>query len=173
MSLSSAAITGDQLTDALRALHVNFILGGNAHNSSLHKQPARLISSLAESNEARLRLALIPLFLQHPEFADYALDAAKLMDAPARLTLQCYYTAAMLLAQVHHLPFSLPDHFSKDIHLSLTADPLANLQALANRHSDLVGQAVNWMGTYQHAEEIWQKGLERPAHGQIVQSLSH
>ena len=67
--VSGAAITGDQLTNALRALEVNFILGGNRIEASLHKQPARLIAALAQSEEARLRLSLIPLFLEHPEFA--------------------------------------------------------------------------------------------------------
>jgi hypothetical protein len=49
-------ITGAQLTNALRALDVNFIMGGQGTNETLHKQPARLIAALAESDEARLRL---------------------------------------------------------------------------------------------------------------------
>ena len=71
---SGAVITGDQLTNALRALDVNFILGGKSKDASprkqlARKQPARLIAARAESDESRLRLSLIPLFLEHPEFA--------------------------------------------------------------------------------------------------------
>lgn len=65
----AAEITGTQLTDALRALDINFIMGGQSTNETLHKQPARLIAALAKSGESRLRLSLIPLFLEHPEFA--------------------------------------------------------------------------------------------------------
>lgn len=55
-------ITGTQLTNALRALDVNFIMGGQSTHETLYKQPARLIAALAESDESRLRLALIPSF---------------------------------------------------------------------------------------------------------------
>jgi hypothetical protein len=50
----TTTITGNQLTDALRSLGVNFILGGSHGIMRLHKQPARLIAALSESSEARL-----------------------------------------------------------------------------------------------------------------------
>jgi len=65
----TVAITGNQLTNALRALDINFILGGQSKGEPLHKKPARLIAALAQSDESRLRLSLIPLFLEHSEFA--------------------------------------------------------------------------------------------------------
>ncbi len=64
---STTAIKGDQLTNALHVLGVHFVLGGQSKDNLLHKQPVRLIAALAESNESRLRLSLIPLFLEHPE----------------------------------------------------------------------------------------------------------
>ena len=54
-------ITGTQLTSALRALDVNFIMGGQSTNETLHKRPTRLIASLAESGESRLRFNAITL----------------------------------------------------------------------------------------------------------------
>lgn len=154
-----SAITGDQLANALHVLNVKFIFGGDSNDASLHKQPARLIAALASSDEARLRLALIPLFLRHPEFAAHVRNAANQLDPSARLTLQCYYTAAVFLAQIHHLPASLPDYFSQDIHLTITDSPQVNLRALANQQRELSGEAVNWLGTYQHAARIWMRGL--------------
>lgn len=157
----TAAITGDQLTNALRALDVNFILGGQGKGESLHKRPARLIAALAQSDESRLRLSLIPLFLEHPEFAARARAAAKNLDPPARLTLQCYYSAAVWLGQKyqpHGTP--LPDHFSKELNLDPGDDPEENLRALAKRHEELSGARVDWLGTYRHAAQVWQKGLE-------------
>jgi len=157
----TAVITGNQLTDALRALDVNFILGGKSQQAFLHKTPARLIAALAESGESRLRLSLIPLFLEHPEFAARVKAVAKKLSPPARLTLQCYYTAAVWLAQKYQ-PHgaSLPDRFSHELGLTPTADVDENLRELAQRHKELSGRRINWLGTYQHAAQVWQKGLE-------------
>jgi hypothetical protein len=159
--MSQATTTlNDQLTNALRALGVNFILGGQSKDSFLHKQPARLIASLAESEEARLRLSLIPLFLEHPEFSAHVQTVAQKLEPSARLTLQCYYSAAIWLAKKYQPQKPLPDHFSKELHLHRTSDTDENLRALAQRHSELSGRRVNWLGTYQHAAQVWQKGLE-------------
>ena len=156
----TAAITGNQLTNALRALEVNFILGGQSKDESLRKQPARLIAALAESDEARLRLSLIPLFLEHPEFAARVRTVAKKLHPSARLTLQCYYSAAVWLAKKYQPHKSLPDYFSKELNLRPTDDPEENLRVLAKRHKELSGTQINWLGTYQHAAQVWQKGLE-------------
>lgn len=153
-------ITGNQLTNALRALDVNFILGGQSTGGTLHKQPARLIAALAKSDESRLRLSLIALFLEHPEFASYVRTAAKKLEASARLTLQCYYTAAVWLGKKYRLHKSLPDYFSQELNLHPVDDLEENLRALAKRHKDLSGTRVNWLGTYLHAAQVWQKGLE-------------
>jgi hypothetical protein len=154
-------ITGNQLVDALRALDVNFIMGGERKDESLRKQPARLIAALAESEESRLRLSLIPLFLEHPEFAARVRGIAKKLNPSARLTLQCYYSAAVWLQKIYQpRGASLPDHFSKELGLHLTDDPEENLRNLAKCHEKLSGAQVNWLGTYRHAAQVWQKGLE-------------
>jgi hypothetical protein len=140
---------------------VNFIMGGKDQDDSLHKHPSRLIAALAQSDEARLRLSLIPLFLEHPDYALHVRKIAEELDPAAQLTLQCYYTAAIWLAKKHQpVGVSLPDYFSKDLGLNPVDDPDENLRALAKRHKELSGTYVNWLATYQHAEEVWQKGLE-------------
>lgn len=161
MRHTTTSATGDQLTHALHVLGVKFVLGRQSTGESLYKQPAYLIAALAESHEARLRLALIPLFLEHPEFAIHAKTAARDIAPSARLTLQCYYSAAVWLEK-KHLPHrkSLPDLFSKELGLAPTADPEENLYALAKRHQELSGAQVNWLGTYQHAAQVWLKGLK-------------
>jgi hypothetical protein len=153
--------TGDQLTSALRALGVNFIMGGHGVKETLHTRPAQLLKALAQSEEARLRLSLIPLFLEHPEYVAHVQDAAHQLEPAARLTLQCYYTAAVWLAKKYQLSGTpLPDVFSEELGLNPVEDPEANLQALAKRHKELSGSFVNWLATYQHAEQVWRKGLE-------------
>jgi hypothetical protein len=147
--------------NALHALGVNFLMGGGGSDESLLKQPARLIAGLAQSAEARLRLSLIPLFLEHPEYASHVREVVKKLDPLARLTLQCYYSAAVWLTKKYHpQATSLPDHFSKDLNLTPVDDPDENLRALAKRHKELSGSYVNWLATYQHAEQVWRKGLK-------------
>jgi hypothetical protein len=130
----TAAITGGQLANALHALGVNFIMGRQSKAASLHKQPARLIAALAGSNEARLRLSLIPLFLEYPEFARHVRVVAKNLNPPAQLTLQCYYSAAVWLQQKYrsHLStklggkIAMPDYFSRQLGVQATNDPEKN-----------------------------------------------
>ena len=55
---------------------------------------------------------------------------------------------------------SLPDHFSSELGIQITNDPEANLKLLAECHQELSGTQVNWLGTYQHAAQVWIKGLE-------------
>lgn len=152
--------TGDQLAKALHMLGVNFIWGGKDADESLHNHPPRLIAALAQSNEARLRLSLIPLFLEHPEYAARVRSIAKKLDPSARLTIQCYYSAAVWLTKKYELNISLPDHFSKDLNLAPVENPEENLRALAKRQKELSGSFTNWFGTYEHAMQVWLKGLE-------------
>lgn len=157
----TATSTGDQLANALHVLGVKFIRGGKDTNESLHRHPSRLITALAQSDEARLRLSLIPLFLEHPEYAPRVRAISKKIDPAARLTLQCYYSAAVWLTKKYQLDISLPDHFSKDLNLTPIDNPDENLRALAKRHTKLSGSFTNWLATYQHAEQIWRKGFDR------------
>ena len=154
-------VTGDQLANALHALGVNFILAGKGNDESLHKHPARLIAALAQSDEARLRLSLIPLFLEHPKYAAHVRAVTKKLDTSAQLTLQCYYSAAVYLQKKYQTGgIKLSDHFSKDLNLTPVDDPEENLRMLAKRHKELSGSFTNWFGTYQHAARVWLKGLE-------------
>ncbi len=160
--------TGEQLVNALHILGVKFIMGGKDSGASPYKQPARLIAALAESKEARLRLSLIPLFFEYPEFATVVRRVAGRLDPSARLTLQCYYSAAVWLQQKYHLSLdaligekiSLPDYFSFELGMQPTSDPEINLVRLAQRHQTLSKTSVNWLGTYKHAAQVWLKGLE-------------
>ena len=173
MMSRTTAIKGDQLTNALYVLGVHFVLGRQSKDKFLHKQPVRLIAALAESNESRLRLSLIPLFLEHPEFSAHVRAVAKRLNPSARLTLQCYYSAAVWLGQKYQ-PHkkSVPDYFSKDLNLVPTNDLEKNLYELAKRHRELSGAQVNWLGTYQHAAQIWQKGLEEIRSSRWVPSMA-
>jgi len=160
--------TGDQLASALHLLGVHFLMGGTNIEESFHQKPAALIAALAESPEARLRLSLIPLFLEHPEFGAHVRSAVQILEGTARLTLQCYYSAAVFLQEKYRSRLnaligeksSLPNLFSDELKLKAIGGPDDKLSLLAQRHQALSGEQVNWLGTYQHAAQVWLKGLE-------------
>ncbi|MBT3320732.1 MAG: hypothetical protein HN392_00430 [Anaerolineae bacterium] len=149
----------NQLAGALYALGVKFLLGGKDEENSLHTPPSELIAALAQSSEARLRLSLIPLFLEHPEYASYVRKTAKKLEPTARLTLQCYYTVALLLAEKYpELNIILSNYFTNELNLEFTNEPEESLRTLAKRHKELSESHVNWLATYRHAERVWRRG---------------
>lgn len=151
-------IAAADLARALDGLEVPFIAGGSDSTTLQMPQPAVLMASLAASDEARLRLALIPLLLRHPEFALHAGSALQLMTPQVQTGFKCYYTAALLLQQKHRdrletvfsRVHSLPDLFSAELQMSDWPDPDTGLRALADRQKALTGRSINWLGTYEH-----------------------
>jgi len=156
---SETSVQGDLLANALRFLGVNFVATDQEITESIHKHPSKLIKALAQSEEARLRLSLIPLFLDHPEFARYAPKIANSLNNSERLTLQCYYTAAMFLqkkfSSLVEIKQQLPDLFSTNLNIEHNSDLDICLTNLSVRHQILSQTSVNWLGTYQHAGQIW------------------
>jgi hypothetical protein len=156
-----AAPLNNHLAHELDRLGVPFIRTGAEPASPASLPPASLLAGLAASDEARLRLALIPLLLVHPEFAPYAPETAAQLPPPAHLRFACYYTAAVLLQQlqaerIQHLlgnAAPLPDLFSAELGVPTAGAPAERLAALAARHATLSGEPINWLGTYQHAAE--------------------
>jgi hypothetical protein len=165
---NTSTVTGEQMASALHILGVNFLIGDTNADALLHKQPVQLIIALAESREARLRLSLIPLFLEHPEFSKHVRKTVQGLSESAQVTLQCYYTAAFLLQRKNRAELdllvgkkrSIPDLFSRKMGLLLTTDPEKDLQELAKRHEIISGMRINWLGTYYHAMQVWMRGLE-------------
>ena len=163
-----SSFTGEQLATALHSLGVDFVMGKQLEKETLYKKPVSLIAALAQSPEARFRLSLIPLFLEHPEFSVYVPSVNKKLAPITRITFQCYYTAAVWLQKQHRNQLdvligskpSLPDYFSGELGLEITTDFEENLRSLALRHQILSNSQVNWLGTYQHALRVWLKGLE-------------
>ncbi len=161
-------VSDDQLADALQHLGVIFLFGHSGEEGALHDQPVLLLASLAASQDARLRLALIPLFVAHPEFSPYVQKAVNGLGENARITLKCYYSAAVYMQKVYHsrlqsligLKDPLPDHFSREFGLPDTGDAREQLHRLAQRHEALSGDRLNWLGTYEHAVQVWLRGLE-------------
>lgn len=165
----AAGITGTELVDALNQLDVPFLAGGSTGGGPHRVFPATLLAALAGSQEARLRLALIPLLLRHPEF-DSSVDAALVeMPASAVVGFQCYFAAAVLLQrkywerlQIFVTPMTpLSPHFFGELALEHHCDPEEGLKLLAERQALLSGQQINWRGTYEHAAQRFLTHMER------------
>lgn len=162
-------MNNNHLVHDLDRLGIPFVRTEAEPASAAPIPPVTLLAGLAASDEARLRLALIPLLLVHPEYAAHATEAAAQLSPAARLVFICYYTAAMLLQQIHAERLqtligprpSLPDHFSDELGLTKTGPPFQRLQRLAVRHTVLSNYPINWLGTYQHGAERLLVHLEK------------
>jgi hypothetical protein len=120
-----------------------------------------LLVDLAASLDARLRNALVPLFLFRPDYADAVVPAADELTGPSRAHLVCTYSAAVAFQKVHRprlvglsdSTLGLPDYFSDELDLSATQSPDSRLAAIGDRHARLSGEDIDWCGTYHHAVE--------------------
>lgn len=149
--------SGDQLARELHRLGVRHLSWARDTPSGAFT-PASLLVSLATSTEARLRSALVPLFLRRPDYADAVQGAADELSGSSRAHLVCAYSAAVVLQGEHAArqngtgdELILADHFADELGLPAGSDPDVHLAAIANLHARLSGEDLNWLGTYRHA----------------------
>ena len=168
--LKYRAISNNQLANELQAQGIHFLGVAEPINCVSLLAPTELIVGLAQSSEARLRLALIPLFLRRPDFAQFVVASRLSMEPPSLITLNCYYSAAVLLQQKYKDDFArfgyLPDLFTKELNISHAGPPALRLSQLAQRHAELSGDAINWLGTYEHAAQRLRKYLQQEMNNQ-------
>jgi hypothetical protein len=166
--------SNDCLADELCALGVFFLQGGK-QNPKARVSGLELLSGLAASDEARLRLAIIPLLLQCPDLATHVQQTVTQLSSSAQLALRCYYTAAVLLQQNYWTELQsllgttnrLPDQFSVELGLRRRGTTSEQLQALADRHAFLSGIYINWLGTYEHAAQRFITSMQRKKEWQL------
>lgn len=149
----------NQLIDEMNRIGVNIIVGDNTPRVSIPLSPPELMAGLVAHRDARIRLALIPVLLQHPEYAPEAPKAIKLLDASEKLNFKLYYTAAYLLQiaysdELEGLLGSLQnikDYFSEELGVPSEGTVQDRLRLLAKRHKEITKMSVNRYGTYDHA----------------------
>src|SRR5690349_21303750 len=135
-------LTDDQLVAELNALGVHFLTGGDGARLTPSATPPELLVGLAQSLNARVRSALIPLLLIRPSLAGYGLKAIEQLRESDRNTLMLFYTAAMLLQAKHQPELKsllgvyepLPDLFSQRLNLTWLGNIEQQLHQLAERH---------------------------------------
>jgi hypothetical protein len=162
------SISGDDLVSELWAWDVRF-LRGESFTDTPTLSPKIFLQLLAQSPEARIRLSIIPLLLKHPNFTKEAEIVDKeILDLDSKLVFRFFYTASMLLQQIHIETLSrflgnqmkIPNLFSNKLGINLPNNPHLAIINLSEHHKTLSGQKINWLGTYQHATDVWLKQLE-------------
>ncbi|MFQ5615772.1 MAG: hypothetical protein ACE5GO_04835 [Anaerolineales bacterium] len=163
--------SAETLIAELHALGLHFVVETTPAPPKKRLSPVELLAGLAGQEDARLRLALIAVFLYRPGLAEALPDALAQLDPAGQTTLKLFYTAAVYLQHIHapHLQVfvpiqqPLPDFFAQELGISSKGDPQERLRRLSRRHRDLTGLAANWFGTYQHAATRVITRLEKEA----------
>lgn len=152
-------IDANNLLLNMNRIGVHFLVGDDNPGLAAPITPAQLLGGLAAQSDARLRLAMIAVLLQHPEYSKYAPDAVALLDDTQRITFKLYYTAAHYLQLVYKNQLQdvlgqflwLPDIFSEEFNIMEDGAAKVQLKQLAKRHQEITGLSLNWYGTYNHA----------------------
>ncbi len=164
--------TSEELINELHALGLHLIKGEvSATLQSPQLSEENLLIGLAEHKDARLRMTMIALFLYRSEIAGVVPNVLDDLKTSDRNTLKLFYTAAVLLQEVHKDRLrkfvsdwkELPDYFSEELGVPAVGSPQDRLRILGNRHRELTGKAANWLGTYQHAAKRILTRLEKEA----------
>ena len=151
----------DALVAELELLGIRYLSRQTTYQTTRVRPPARLLIDLAQQQNARVREALIAVFLACPRYAyDVSASVAELdvIDPFAAANLRLLYTAATFLQHKHRErlePFLgvtwlwLPDLFSADLGLPLSQMPADDkLALLGQAHRKATGVLANWSGTY-------------------------
>lgn len=160
-AVRSMSPSGGALAAELDRLGLRFVTSSAEDVLPSALSPEDLIAALASSKEARLRMALIPLFIAHPEYSPFVREVSEKLVGQPKMTLVCYYTAAILLQRKYAQRLlqlglkvsELPDIFGHSLALPLNSSADELLLRLAEQQARLSSQPLNWYGTYEHAME--------------------
>jgi hypothetical protein len=157
----------EQLVEELSHLGIGYLSRhSELTQKSGVKDPSKLLAELVKQPTSRVRTSVIPLLLEHPEFAELVPYAVTLLHGRNRNLLMIFYTAAVILQKIHkkHLVIiqgaafkTLPDLFSEQLSITKGLSSKNRLAQLALRHREMTGSEVNWQGTYENAVRKWLK----------------
>jgi len=157
----------ERIVAELGLLGIRYLSRRTSTRAKRVRPPDVLLADLVRQPSARVRAAVIAVLLARPEYAPAVPAALERLGPAERLTLQLFYTAAVLLQQEHSERLRrfmagrrLPDQFSAELGLPETAPPHEQLAALGRQHRQQTQACVNWTGTYesvaQHLLRSWE-----------------
>jgi hypothetical protein len=146
----------ERIVAELELLGIRYLSRRTSAQAKRVRPPDALLADLVRQPSARVRAAVIAVLLAHPEYASAVPAALERLGPAERLTLQLFYTAAVLLQQEHAERLRrfmtdrrLPDRFSAELGLPEMAPPHEQLVALGRQHRQRTQACVNWVGTYE------------------------
>lgn len=115
----------ETLVAKLRERGITYLAPSDAVASEENASDDALLIALLRQSDARLHLALIPLFLRQPQLTSHVLRLVNQMEPPLVLELQTLYMAAVYLQRLWKTRLSfyldtsalLPDLFSQQMAL--------------------------------------------------------
>lgn len=149
----------EQLVAELELLGVRYLSRQTNYQATQVRPPAVLIADLIKQPDARVRCALIAVLLSRPDLATAVPAALPCLTTTERVTLKCFYTAAVLLQRQYAerlRPFMmknwqwLPDLFSQELGLGENDSWPGKLAHLGEEHQRRTRTTVNWTGTYEN-----------------------
>ena len=146
----------ERLVAELELLGIRYLSRHTSDQAESVRPPDVLLADLVRQPSARVRAAVIAVLLAHPEYAEAVPAAMERLRPAERLTLQTFYTAALLLQQEYAERLRsfvgsrpLPNRFAADLGLPDIASPRERLATLAQRHRQETQTDINWIGTYE------------------------
>jgi hypothetical protein len=166
-ALTSPDAEEERIVAELGLLGIRYLSHRTSTRAKRVRPPDALLADLVRQPSARVRSAVIAVLLARPEYASAVPAALERLGSAERLTLQLFYTAAVLLQQeyaerLQHFVdgHRLPDQFSAELGLQETASPHEQLAVLGRQHRQRTQACVNWAGTYesvvQHLLRSWE-----------------
>jgi hypothetical protein len=159
----------EELVAELDLLGIRYLSRQSSYQANQVRSPENLLADLVRQPHARVRAAVIAVLLSHPEYAEAVPAALRRFSSRDRLTLQSFYTAAVLLQQEYADRLRplvggrwrwLPDLLSRELGLPTEGAPRERLRLLDRELRHRTQAAVNWMGTY---EQVVQKLIHSEA----------
>jgi hypothetical protein len=154
----------EALVEQLRKHGITFLASDEGTGETTDLPMDDLITSLVVSEDPRLRLALIPFFVLHPETAKDVTALVERLPERAALDLQTFYTAAVYLQRLWwtRLHFyrkelhALPDLYSQVLGLPPVEERYGKvgLYALADWHTRRSEYPFNRLASYQRVMDL-------------------
>ena len=180
--LEELSYSRESLVAALRDQGITYLAPSDAVGREVPKNHEQLLHALLHQHDTRLRLAIVPLLLRHPEISESVLALAARLDAAVLLEFQTLYMAAVYLQRnwqsrlsiylgdmpllpnlfSHQMGLPLPDERFGKTGLVELADawqarskyPFDRLKALNSTIELFVGQLKLEKANQSHASEI-------------------
>jgi hypothetical protein len=154
----------ERLVAELQMLGIRYLSRKESFQVQRVRPAHQLLADLIRQPSSRVRMAVVPLLLAKPDFAQAIPAVMQSLAGDDALLMKILYTAAVYLQQIYQtqhiqsLPQRdqlLPDLFASELGISNELDERECLKVLATIHQAFSSLSLNWAGTYENAVQKW------------------